>query len=363
MQTKSFDELMETMRNYVISHQDKLTDFNDGAVLESQLEATARELALLYVRCRVGYSSYLRGLPYSVFNFQKKEGLKASVNLVFSRSKIFSYETAIPSGTTVSAGGLKFLTSAPGAVPSGSMVSAPISAIAENVGEKYNVSVGAITTIVSTLPADIVSVNNTAAASGGIGDEDWGAYMSRFADYILGLSRTNGYGFRSGLTKDHLVRSLQIDEHFPPLNGIWNMTVYLEDGSGGMTDDALSEAKKRIDGDQTIGNGGYRAPGINIRYQTPEIVPASLHVHVTTEMDVARNIDESVVIYEVTEAVKKFVNGLLIGESVMISDVIVMLKRISYLDDVKVLEPENNISIATRQIARFENCEVTVVIG
>jgi uncharacterized phage protein gp47/JayE len=361
MQAKSFNEIMATMRSYVISHQNKLTDFNDGAVLESQLEATARELALLYIRCRVGFSSYLRALPYSIFNFRKKEGLKASVNLVFSRSKVFSYETAIPAGTTVSAGGLKFLTSAPGAVPSGSMASAPIPAIAEDVGEKYNVATGTIATVVSTLPADIVSVNNAAAATGGIDGEDWGAYINRFADYILGLSRTNGYGFKSGLTGDHLVRSLQIDEHFPPLNGIWNMTVYLEDGSGGMTGDALAEAKKRIDGDQTIGNGGCRAPGINIRYLTPEIVPVSLRVQVTAEMDVVKNIDESVVIYEVTEAVKKFVNGLLIGESVLISDVIVMLKGISYIDDVKIPNQEN-IIITTRQIARFENCEVTVVI-
>jgi uncharacterized phage protein gp47/JayE len=318
---------------------------------------------MLYIRCRVGFSSYLRGLPYSIFNFQKKEGLKASVNLVFSRPKAFSYETTIPAGTTVSAGGLKFLTTAPGSVPSGTMTSAPVSAIAEDVGERYNVEAGAIATIVSTLPADIVSVNNATAATGGVDSEDWGAYMSRFADYILGLSRTNGYGFKSGLTMDHLVRSLQIDEHFPPLNGIWNMTVYLEDGSGGMTDTALAEVKKRIDGDRTIGNGGYRAPGINVRYLTPEIVPVSLHIHVTTDRDVVNEIDESVVVYEMTEAVKKFVNGLLIGESVLISDVIIMLKRISYIDDAKVIAPEDNISITTSQIARFENCEVTVVIG
>jgi uncharacterized phage protein gp47/JayE len=362
MEVKTFDQIQYEMRNFIIAHQDKLTDFNDGAVLESYIEATARQLALLYIRCRVGFSSYLRALPYSIFNFQKKEGLKASVALVFSRPKVFSYETAIPVGTIVSAGGLKFLTSAPGAVPSGAMASAPIPAIAENVGERYNVFAGAVATVISTLPADIVSVNNAEAATGGIDGEDWGAYMNRFSEYILGLSRTNGYGFKSGLTGDHLVRSLQIDEHFPPLNGIWNMTVYLEDGSGGMTDDALAEAKKRIDGDQTIGNGGYRAPGINIRYLTPEIVPVSLRVQVTVDMDVVKNIDESVVVYEVTEAVKKFVNGLLIGESLLISDVIVMLKGISYIDDVKVIAPENNIDITTRQIARFENCDVTVVI-
>jgi uncharacterized phage protein gp47/JayE len=361
MQTKSFDEITETMRNYIISHQDKLTDFNDGAVLESQIEATARELALLYVRCRVGFSSYLRALPYSIFNFKKKEGLKASVNLIFSRSKTFSYETPIPIGSVVSAGGLKFLTTEAGSVPPGAKDSGTISAIAEAVGEKYNVGPQSIKTLVTALPSDIVTVHNTEAASGGVDSEDWGAYIDRFADYILGLSRTNGYGFLSGLTETHLVRSLQIDEHFPPVDNIWNMTVYLEDGSGGMTDEAITQAKAKIDGDRTKTNGGYRAPGIHIRYLTPEKIQVSLNIRVTVTQDVINDLGESVVIYEVTEAVKKFINRLLIGQPVLISDLIVVLRRLSYIIDAKIPGQEN-ISINTHQIARFQGCNVTVVI-
>jgi uncharacterized phage protein gp47/JayE len=361
MQTKSFDEITKAMRNYIISHQDKLTDFNDGAVLESQIEATARELALIYVRCRVGFSSYLRALPYSVFNFQKKEGLKASVNLVFSRAKSYSYETPIPIGSVIAAGGLKFLTTEAGSAPSGMKDSGVITAIAEAVGEKYNVGPQSIKTLVTSLPSDIVSVNNAEAATGGLDSEDWGAYISRFADFILGLSRTNGYGFLSGLTETHLVRSLQIDEHFPPVDNIWNMTVYLEDGSGGMTDEAIARVKAKIDGNRTKANGGYRAPGIHIRYLPPEKIQTNLNIIVTTTQDVINDFGESVVVYEVTEAVKKFVNALLIGQSVLISDLIVVLRRFSYIVDVKIPGQEN-ISINTHQIARFKDCNVTVVI-
>jgi uncharacterized phage protein gp47/JayE len=363
MQIKSFDNIRESMINYIISHQDKLTDFNDGSVLGSQIEAVARELALIYIRCRVGFSSYLRALPYSVFGFKKKDGLKASANLVFSRAKPYSYETAIPVGCVVAAGGLKFLTTEAGAVPSGAKDSGAITAIAEAVGEEYNVGPQSIKKLITSLPADIVAVNNAGAASGGIDSEDWGAYMNRFADFILGLSRTNGYGFLSGLTADNLVRSLQIVEHFPPLDNIWNMTVYLEDGSGGMTSEALDQAKKRIDGDQTIGNGGYRAPGINVRYLPPEKVPISLSVQVVTERDVNNDIDVSVIVYNVTEATKEFINNLLVGQSVLISDLIVMMKRISHIDDVKISAPEDNIEIALNQIARFGDCDVTVVTG
>jgi uncharacterized phage protein gp47/JayE len=361
MRIKSFDEIMESMRNYVIAHQDKLTDFNDGAVLESQIEATARELALLYIQCRVGFSSYLRALPYSVFNFQKKEGLKASVSLVFSRPKSYSYETSIPTGSVVAAGGLKFLTTELGSVPSGMKDSSVITAIAEEAGEKYNVGPGSVKTLVTALPSDIVAVNNASPAAGGVNSEDWSVYISRFADFILGLSRTNGYGFLSGLTETHLVRSLQIEEHFPPLDNIWNMSVYLEDGSGGMTEEAITQVKAKIDGNRTKTNGGYRAPGIHIRYLTPEKAQINLNIIVTTMQDIINDFGESVVIYEVTEAVKKFINALLIGQSVLISDLIVVLRRLSYIIDVKIPNQEN-ISINTHQIPRFQNCNVTVVI-
>jgi uncharacterized phage protein gp47/JayE len=361
MQIKSFDEIMESMRNYVISHQDKLTDFNDGSILESQIEATARELALIYIRCRVGFSSFLRALPYSVFNFRKKEGLKASANLVFSRAKPYSYETPIPVGSVVAAGGLKFITTEIGTVPSGAKDSGPVAAIAEEVGEKYNVSPHSIKTLVTTLPSDIVTVNNESTAIGGVDSEDWGAYMDRFADYILGLQRTNNSGILSGLNSGHLIRSMAIDEHFPPLDGIYNMTIYLEDGSGGMTPDALAEAKRIIDGNMAKEIGGYRAPGLCVRYLTPGIIPITTHITVTTERDIANDVDQSVVANEVIEAARKFINGLKTGQSFLVSDLIVVLKRLPSLSNVRIPYPANDITIQPNQIARYEDCVVTVV--
>jgi hypothetical protein len=264
METKTYNQIYNDMRNYIAAHQDRLTDFNDGSVLSSQIEATARELALLYTRCRVGFSTYIRALPYSVFGFQMKSGLRASVSVVFSRSRPFSYETAIPNGSIIAAGSLRFHTTETGHIPEGGTDSGAVSAIAEAAGERYNLSAGMIKTIVSTLPADIVSVNNPSSASGGAENEAWSDYVARFSDYILGLSRTNLYGFKSALTASGLARSLSIEEHFPPLEGIWNMTVCLEDGSGSMTGSALDEAGRIIDGSGGD-TGGYRAPGINIR--------------------------------------------------------------------------------------------------
>jgi uncharacterized phage protein gp47/JayE len=363
MEIKTYNEIYDSMRNYIIAHQDKLTDFNDGSVIASQIEAVARELALLYIRCRVGFSSYLRALPYSVFNFTQKAGVKAAVKITFSRAKAYASETTIPVGTVVAAGNLRFLTTEAGAVAAGETESGAVEAGAEDIGEKYNVGAGTIKTIISTLPADIVAVNNAAAAKGGSDAEQWSAYIDRFADYILGLSRTNGAGFRAALLASETVRSLSIVEHFPPADGIWNMDVYLEDGSGGMTSEAIAAMKAVIDGTGANTDGGYRAPGINVRYLTPERAAVSVEVTATAERDVANNMDESAIAEAVRAAVEKFTNALEIGRDFVISDLIVALKQIVYLYDVKITAPAANIIISPSQIARYESCAVTVIIG
>jgi hypothetical protein len=363
MDIKSYDDIYEDIRNYIISHQDKLTDFNDGGVLASQIEAFSREIAGLYIRCRVGYSSFLRGLPYSIFGFEQKSGQKAATTLKFYRARPMSYETPIPEGTVVSSSGLKFITSDSGRVMEGETESNEIPAIAELVGREYNIEAGAIGTIVSTLTADIVSVSNTMPSTGGVDIESWQDFIARFADYIIGLQRTNEAGFRSGLESGYVVRSLSIVEHFPPLDDIWNITAYLDDGSGGISDLGKELVKKTIDGDGTPLNGGYRAPGINIRYLSPDKIFIDLVIDVTTVQDVTNEIDESVVISDVQKKTKEFIDGLKIGESLILSDLTVVLRRIFYLDDVKIESPQENIIIENHEIARYRDCIVNVTVG
>jgi uncharacterized phage protein gp47/JayE len=361
MKIKSYDEIYNDMRNYIIAHHDGLTDYNDGGVLNSQIEATAREMAAAYVSCRVGFATGLRMLPYSVFKFAKKEGEKAAVDVVFSRSKPVSYDTNIPAGTIVSTGGLNFLTTETGTILSGDTDSAPIAASAEERGDKYNVSACTITTISSLLPSDVVQVNNPAPATGGENSEDWANYAYRFSDYILGLQRTNNVGFKSGLV--NLARSVGIKEHFPPLEGLWNVTLYLEDGSGGMTNDDLAKAKRIIDGNINNNVDGFRAPGIKIQYKTPEIIPIRLGVTLKLKKDINDNNtkNQEDIKSEVKDILRKYINEREIGESVQIDNLTVLLKRFSDLSNVKITLPAEDIIIQESQIARFHSVNIAVV--
>jgi hypothetical protein len=385
MEIKTFDKIYDDMRNYIIAHQNKLTDFNDGGVLTSQIEAFAREIAMLYVSCLVGFSSYLRELPYSVFGFPMKNGDPASVRVVFSRAKPSDRVTEIPNGTVVSGGGLNFVITATeeggrkAVIASGATHSQPILARAQKAGDKYNVKKGTIKTIVSglspvfdtatgdTVESDIVAVNNPEDATGGTNSEDWAAYIERFADYIVGLQQTNTSGFLTALKDKDIVRSMYVEEHFLPSSSQedgsgnwWNMTLYLEDGSGGMTNEGLAEAKSIIDGDFSKGINGYRAPGINIRYTTPEVVQIKTRVSVETVREVTEGLDQISIVQEVINEVHKCINKMKIGEPFLRSDLIVLLRRLSSVRNVKIVSPEDDILLHPHQIARYDDCSVTV---
>ena len=362
MQIKVWGRIYSDMKNYMIAHQHKITDFNAGGGLTSQLETWAQELGKLYIDCQVGFFTFLRALPYSVFGFVLKAGTKASATVRFIRSRPFAYDTSIPAKTRVSAGNLIFETVTACVVPSGEGSSGPVEVIALGIGEKYNVDAGMINNVVTTLSADIVKVENEYPATGGKSTESWKDYVVRFANYILGLQRTNGAGFRTALTGGHAVRSLEIVEHFPPLNNIWNVTVYVEDGTGEIPDLSIGLMKRIIDGDgRTPKNAGYRAPGINVRYLPPEIVYVHLNIKVTTKQDVTNEIDKSVVIEDVTKKAKGYINGLWIKEGYIKSELTVIIKRITYLRDTEI-ETEN-IKIARNQILRFLSCYVDVEVG
>jgi hypothetical protein len=357
MEVKTVKNIYNDQKNYIIAHNDRLTDFNDGSVLMSYVEAGSREIGQLYIEALVGFTTFLRELPYSVFGLRPKDGVKASTKIVLSRSKPFPYETSIPAGTIVSAGGLNFITTESVIVGANEKDSPSVLVTAEKIGDKYNVPKGAIKTIVSTLSADIVKAENQESAEGGKESEDWTSFINRFGEYILGLQRTNGSGLRTGL-KD-LIRSMGIEEHFPPLD-IWNMTFYLEDGSGSMSPQDLAEAKRIIDGNIVKGVHGYRSPGISIRYLPPEIIPVTVHVTVKKNKDIASD-DLNDIKNEVINEVKKYINGLIIGESVQRSDLTVLLKRLSTVRDVEITFPTANIEIdPNSQIARYFDCIVTV---
>ena len=357
MNTKKYQTILDEMKASAVIGSG-ITDFNAGSNVMTIFESVARPLEQGYIDTRNGYANNLRAIPYSVFDFKQKLGQKASVAVVFSRNDPLLSVSTIPVGTRVSDGNLVFTTTEIGTIESGETESNQVEATAENVGLEYNVPASSVTTIESNLSAEIVAVNNPHKAVGGTDAETQTQMLRRFKYYVNGLQGSNRYGIMAGILGLEGVRSVGIEEHFPPKSDIYNVTVYVDDGTGLLTPELKNQCFDLVNGDDTEENPGLRAAGINVDFQSAAIIEVSIEVTATIY-----RAEEARVRNDITVKLQEYINGLGIHENVVLSSIIVLLKQISGVTDISGLTLNNttdNIVIGVNQIARFYAADVHI---
>ena len=360
METNSYSTLLERMKTRMTTMQDKITDFNEGSVILTLFECIANVLEQAYIDTRLGFQNNLNYLAESVFGFSKKEGVNATVNVVFSRSVALESSVTIPSGTVVSDGSHNFTTSENAVIESDKLDSNSVAAQANDVGTEYNISAGEINTIVSIVSGEVTSVTNAVKASGGANEETETEMLARFKTYINGLQGSNLYGLKAGILALSEVRSVGVVEHFPPVNDYTNVTIYVDDGTGNMTDELKEKIEDLVNGDGTSTNSGLKAAGINV-----DIEPCTqVSVDVSADITVYR-VENAVAEAALKESLENAINGLEINEDVIYAEIITALKQTgSYVKNIKNLKLNNindDVAIAVNQLARLGN--VTLTIG
>ncbi len=359
MDIKNYNTLLTEMKENAIANGSGITDYNSGSNIMTIFESVARIVEQLYIDARNGYTNNLRAIPYSVFDFTQKAGQKASVDVVFTRNAALSSVSTIPSGTRVSNGSLVFITTEDATIPANEINSNSVAASAENEGLEYNVKENTITTIESNLSAEIVSVTNPSQATGGTDAETQTQMLRRFKYFINGLQGSNKYGIMAGVLGVEGVRSVSIDEHFPPKSNIYNFTVYVDDGTGAMTPALKNEITDLINGTDTEENPGLRAAGLNVEVTTATLVPISIEVTATIY-----RVEEARIRSDIATKLQEYINGLGIHENVVLSSIIVLLKQISGITDISGLTVNgstDNIIIDVNQIARYNSVEIEII--
>jgi uncharacterized phage protein gp47/JayE len=351
---RRYDDIMQQALANMIANQDRITDFNRGSIIHTFLDTVARIAERNYVAIRQGYNDNLRLVPYSLFNFKRKPGTSSTGEVVFQRSTSLPARTAIPKGTRVSGEGKSFITTEIGYIEPGSIYSNNIAAVSEKSGTEYNLPPYAISIIDSVLSTDIAAVVNPGPMTGGTNMESENEFDERFKIYINGLSGTNDYAIMNAALNLDMVRSVSIKNHKPPLRNIYNMSIYVDDGSGSATDETLKAVRLEIEGDGTPARQGHLAPGVNIRVIQPLVVPlifSSVIVYVYRyNAEAAKS--------EVRQILAEYVNSLTIGKSVIISEAITRIKKFSYVRDVKI--PQDNVDLESDQIVRFSEANIEI---
>ena len=352
---RRYDEIMAGATANMIAKQDKITDFNEGSIIHTILDTVSRIAERMYVAIRQGYNELLVLIPYSLFGFGRKNGLHASGKVIFKRSAAHPAQSIIPKGAKVSGGAYSFTTTEAGIIPVDGTESVPIEVIANTAGRAFNVAAGVVNTIDSVVPADVVEVTNPHAFSGGTDQETDAEYKERFRMYINGLSGTNSYAIKSAALSVNAVRSVSTQNHKPPYKNLYNMSIYVDDGSGGATEETIEAVRRAIEGDDTEANPGHLAPVINIRVLSPTAIP------VVIEMDASiYSIDTDEAREGIRSVVSSYINGLTIGKPVVLSEIITKVMALNYVKDVSISSPQVNITPAINQIARTGTIKINL---
>ena len=350
---KQYRDIYAAIKAYIIANQNRVSDFNTGSVIASEVEAFARELALVYSESRAGFSEVLTKMPFTIFGLSKNAAQRAVGTVTFSRVATTGSVT-IPLATQVAtAGGVTFETTAEASMANGvGTVNVAIRAL--NAGTDGNVPAGTITVFVSGI-SGVDAVINYGNVGGGVNEETDAEYLSRFRAYLLGLPRSNIWGLISGALENPALRSASVVEHFPPRSGLYNLTLYLDDGSGTVSAGTIAEVKSKIDGDGTLENPGYRAAGINVDYLAPSIVTVGVTGTVYFSFEVSAAEAKALVDAKVLE----FLNSHIIGQDVVRAQLQKAILDFPWVLDLDISSPAGNTSISDGQIARAGTIALT----
>lgn len=343
---KKYKELLSDMVSWIVANQNKLTDFNEGSMIRTALEAIALFGEQLYIKSRVGFEDGLVEVPFYAFNFEKDTSQKAAGEVVFSRAGTSGTEP-IPIGTLcATADGLQFETTEAGEISAGNNDSSAIDIRAMKAGSLYNVAASTITIIVSPL-SGVDSVTNASATSGGLDEESDAAFLERFQQFIEGLGEANVAGLITGAKGVSGVRSASVVEHFPPSSS-YNASVYIDDGAGNAPQALLDSVEDVLIGDGTTAVPGYKAAGVNIQV----LAPTKVTITVTVEVDDEGTVSREALEYQIENAISGYINNLLIGEDCIRNKIIEAIIAVTGVADLTLTVPAANTTISGVQIAR-----------
>lgn len=347
MKILRYDEIMQKAMQNVIARCDKVTDFNEGSIIHTILDTVARIAEREYVAIRQGYNEMLASIPYSAFRFYRREGQKSVGTVTFTATsvQVSSDDDSddgviiIPKGTIVSAGGLKFETCGVAKIQAGELKSQEVEAIAMEAGSKYNVAAAAITSIESAVPG-VSGVTNPKPFTQGSDEETDAAFEERFKSYLSGLSGTNFYAIKQAVLSIAGIRSMAIQNHKPLLDNIYNLSIYVEDGTGYASLEMLQAVHNIIEGDGTKENPGHLAPGINAKIMSPTLKYIDLYADVlllSTDEEVAKKEIEGVII--------NYINALSIAQPFLVSALTIKIMDLPYVKDVALHEVDKGAEI------------------
>lgn len=356
--------LYEEMERYLIGQTSALRTFTKGSRTRTILEA----VSIVAAEAQFDFWKAMRAaIPVAAiegFGFARKAGVTAIGKLTFLRNTVAPVNYPIPSGTRVVLGEWEYQTTVNGQINIGNTSSGEIVAEAVVAGES-NISIAAIDTqngfgSILAAPLGIQFARNDTAFTGGTTEETNDERMERFRLFLQNLARSVDNGILAGALSVDGVRSASIRNSYPSAGWV---TVYCDDGTGGLDPAIAAEVYKVLNGDTNDPTNywGYRASGIHVRVDSPTI--ANQTINVTIFVPATAVSTDASLISAVKSALEVYVNGLKMGNDVIFSELVRSVQDAADdIYDATFAAPVANVSISANQIARTSSGLITVTV-
>ena len=148
---KNFNQLVASMVNWAAANQSEVTDFNQGSVIRTFIEAVASELAEIYFRIFNSLDEAQQTAIYNAFDFPLKAATQAVGTVLLQRATLSGTNISISSGTqvavpaTAAEGQITFTTNANYTLPQSTTLAAAITTTGQTTAtltSSANVGIG-----------------------------------------------------------------------------------------------------------------------------------------------------------------------------------------------------------------------------
>lgn len=329
------------MMNWMKGTQTIITDFEEGAVARTMVEAPAAELDELYQQMLNGL---IEAIPVATYNSFQFGALPANNTSGLVRVVITSSDSAtlISAGSVLTyAGGTVTYTSQSDVVIAPGDTYGDVLAVANVAGTAGNIASVVPFTITPT-PNGFVSAANLVPFINGFDAETPAARQLRFNAFIAALVRGTPLALQYGLSTVQLVDSLgnvtervassaivepyETDNTRPPAL----VQCYIHNGVGNTSSDLIAQAQKVLYGyTDSSGNKvpGWKAAGVHVDVYAATEIPLNIGGVLT----VAPGFDEPTVEAQANAVAAAYIVGIGIGQPFQVN---VMVKAIMALAGV-----------------------------
>lgn len=355
---KPHTDIVAEMVSDMVALAPQITDYVQGAVLRSKLEADALEIVRLQHALVSGIRTGINVGTFRNFDFARKSAQPATGTVQVTRATTLDAVTILAgSQFGVPGSSAKVYESLADVVMPIATATANVAVRCINAGIGGRTAGGTITQIISVL-GFVATCTNARAILNGSDAETEQAQAKRFREYIASLSRGTkpslAYAAKTvalfdedgGVTEQVegvLIREPFLDDVPPGRLGL--VQVYIDNGSGAASAALVAEVNNVLRGyvKDGVTYKGWVAAGIDL--QVVAVTGQTLEVSVS--ITIQAGYDKDVVKTAVQDAIGTYLQSLPVFGSVFLSEIVAAIMGVDGVVDGKVIAPTANVTPST----------------